>query len=37
MKIFKYPTVETKSEAVILANGEFPTHEIALSILNNNN
>ncbi len=37
MKIFKYPTVETKTEAVILANGVFPTHEIALSILNNNN
>lgn len=36
MKIYKYPTFETKSEAIILANGEFPTHEIALSILNNN-
>lgn len=37
MKTYKYPSIDTKAEAVILANGEFPFHEIALSILNNNN
>lgn len=36
MKIYKFPTTETKSQAIILANGEFPYHETALSILNNN-
>lgn len=36
MKVYKFPTLGTKSQAVILANGEFPSHEIPLSILNNN-
>lgn len=37
MKIYKYPTLSTKADAIILANGEFPTNDIALSILTNNN
>lgn len=36
MKIYKYPTLSTKADAVILADGEFPTHNLALSILHNN-
>lgn len=36
MKTYTLPTHNTKADAVILANGEFPTHEIPLSILSNN-
>lgn len=35
MNHYKLPNLETKVDAVILANGDFPTHPIALSILNN--
>lgn len=37
MKIYKYPTLSTQADAIILANGEFPTDTLALSILNNSN
>ena len=37
MNTYKFPTLETKSQAVILANGEFPSHEVAFSILTNSN
>lgn len=36
MKLYKYPTASTKADAVILADGEFPAHEVALSVLHNN-
>lgn len=36
MKIYRLPDGETKTQAVILANGEFPDHNIPFSILNNN-
>jgi thiamine pyrophosphokinase len=35
MKTCKMPTIETRPAAVILANGEFPAHEIPLAILSN--
>lgn len=34
--IYKLPCIETKSKAVILANGNFPNHPIPLSILYSN-
>lgn len=34
MKKYNLPTVSQKVETVILANGEFPSHSIPLSILN---
>lgn len=37
MKYYKLPTLSTNADAVILANGDFPTHPIPLSILNNSN
>jgi len=36
MKIYKLPTTTTTTGAVVLANGSFPTHDIPLSILQNN-
>jgi thiamine pyrophosphokinase len=36
MKKYYLPTLSTKADAVILANGDFPKHEIPLSILRNN-
>lgn len=36
MKRYSLPTLSTKADAVILANGDFPKHEIPLSILRNN-
>lgn len=36
MKYFDMPTSQSHSDAVILANGEFPKHAIPLSLLNNN-
>lgn len=35
MKKYKLPYIGKKAETVILANGEFPSHPIPLSILNN--
>lgn len=35
MKKYTLPHINTKVETVILANGKFPTHPIALSILDN--
>lgn len=35
MKHYKLPSISTIPETIILANGEFPTHEIPLSILHN--
>lgn len=35
MHIYKLPTLNTQADAVILANGEFPSHQIPLSILKN--
>ncbi|MDR1810130.1 MAG: thiamine diphosphokinase [Prevotella sp.] len=35
MKTCEMPTVATRPAAVILANGEFPRHEISVSILSN--
>lgn len=37
MRKYKLPAIGQNTETVILANGEFPTHPIALSILNNCN
>lgn len=37
MKKYRLPAIGQKTETVILANGEFPTHPIALSILHNCN
>ena len=37
MKKYKLPSIGQKTDTVILANGEFPIHPIALSILNNCN
>lgn len=36
MNHYKFPDKTTKTEAIIIANGEFPTHEIPLGIINNN-
>lgn len=36
MNHYKFPDKNTKAEAIIIANGEFPTHEIPLGIINNN-
>lgn len=36
MRFYELPTSNTKADAVILANGLFPTNNIALSILCNN-
>lgn len=36
MNHYKFPNKTTKAEAIIIANGEFPTHEIPLGIINNN-
>lgn len=35
MKTYPLPTSATQSEALILANGEFPTHSIPTTILSN--
>ena len=35
MKYYNLPNISTVADAVILANGDFPTHPIALSILEN--
>lgn len=35
MKKILLPTLSTRADAVILANGEFPVHHLALSILKN--
>ena len=35
MKKYKLPILNQKSETVILANGDFPSHDIPLSILHN--
>ena len=35
MKYHNLPSVQTKAETVVLVNGEFPKHEIPLSILTN--
>lgn len=35
MKKYPLPTLSTKVDAVILANGDFPKHEIPLTILKN--
>jgi len=37
MKPYKLPVTGRQTETVILANGEFPSHPVALSILNNCN
>lgn len=37
MKFYELPTYNTKADAIILANGLFPTNKIALSILQNSN
>lgn len=37
MKHYTLPTPQSKVDAVILANGDFPSHNIPLSILSNNN
>lgn len=37
MKKYKLPSPNTKADAVILANGDFPTHNIPLSILKSAN
>ena len=36
MKLYKLPSSITKTDVVVLANGSFPTHDIPLSILQNN-
>lgn len=36
MKKYLLPTLSTNADAVILANGDFPAHEIPLTILKNN-
>jgi len=36
MKIYPFPTPSTKADAVILANGEFPSHIIPSTILADN-
>lgn len=36
MQYYPIPTLKTTAPAVILANGDFPTHPIPLSILKNN-
>ena len=35
MKKYNLPSLNQQTETVILANGEFPSHPLALSILNN--
>ncbi|NDW09051.1 thiamine diphosphokinase [Dysgonomonas sp. 520] len=35
MKHYKLPNLQTKAETIVLANGEFPTHPIAISLLEN--
>ncbi len=35
MKKYNLPSIDQQTNTVILANGEFPTHPLALSILNN--
>lgn len=35
MRIHPLPNTSTQADAVILANGEYPTHKVALSILTN--
>lgn len=35
MKKYNLPSINQETETVILANGEFPSHSIPLSILNN--
>lgn len=35
MKRYTLPSIHQQTETVILANGEFPTHPIAVNILNN--
>ena len=37
MKYFEMPTALSEADAVILANGDFPKHEVPLSILRNSN
>lgn len=36
MKYISLPLASTTADAIILANGDYPSHPIALSILNNN-
>lgn len=35
MKTYNLPSIDQQTDTVILANGEFPFHPLALSILNN--